>query len=72
MFQILADLESLADSMPKIKRSSSEPSTLHYIGQMSLDDQPTQHTPSHPKHGGSANETAFTFFPVPNNGSDNV
>lgn len=71
--QILADLESLADSMPKIKRSSSEPSTLHYIGQMSIDDQlpvTTQHTPSHPKHGGSANETTFTFFPVPNNGSD--
>ena len=28
--QILVDLEYLADNMPKIKRSNSEPSSLHY------------------------------------------
>lgn len=28
--QILVDLESLADNMPKIKRCNSEPSSLHY------------------------------------------
>ena len=30
LLQILMDLESLVDNMPKIKRSNSEPSSLHY------------------------------------------
>ena len=29
--QILVDLDTLADNMPKIKRSSSEPSILHFV-----------------------------------------
>lgn len=48
------DLEALADSMPKIKRSNSEPCSLHY-SHIPLADSfsNSPHTPVHSKGTGS-------------------
>ena len=54
LLQILADLEALADSMPKIKHSSSEPS-LHYSSHLFVDNpvvaMKSPHPPSHDAAG---------------------
>lgn len=57
--QILLDLESLADNMPKIKRSNSEPFSLHY-SHLPLEDT-FVHSPHTPVQG-VASDT-FQFYP---------
>ena len=58
--QILVDLEWLADNMPKIKRSSSEPYSLHY-NHIPLEESFGVHSPHTPVQG-VASDT-FEFYP---------
>ncbi|KAL5474447.1 hypothetical protein EMCRGX_G026395, partial [Ephydatia muelleri] len=59
--QILVDLESLADSMPKIKRSNSEPSSLHY-SHLSRDDQDqSEHSSYTPTALPGSSAKTYTF-----------
>eukprot|EP00731_Ephydatia_muelleri_P036036 Em0194g2a len=59
--QILVDLESLANSMPKIKRSNSEPSSLHYY-HLSRDDQDqSEHSSYTPTALPGSSAKTYTF-----------
>jgi serine/threonine protein kinase len=60
--QILADLEALADSMPKIKRSSSEPSSLRYVDVLNNEETSALKSPQ-------SHRTGTEAFPF--NNSDN-
>jgi len=62
-YQILVDLELLADSMPKIKRSNSEPYSLHY-NHLTLDDSYSRspHTPIHHGHDVPSSSETFHFI----------
>lgn len=72
----------MADNMPKIKRSNSEPMSLHYMQKQHLDDhQVLAQTPSHltPGNIGSdntegegVNPTSFLFTPLNNNVINNL
>lgn len=57
--QILLDLEGLADNMPKIKRSNSEPFSLHY-NHIPMEDY-SVHSPHTPVQGVTSTDT-FQFY----------
>ena len=62
--QILLDLESLADNMPKIKRSNSEPFSLHY-NHIPFDESFTVHSPHTPvQKVASVSSDTFQYYPM--------
>lgn len=58
--QILVDLEMLADNMPKIKRSNSEPYSLYY-SRPTFEDIEMPQSPHTPAQGGINTSDAYSF-----------